>query len=88
MLNLLYTATNIKKEFAKILSILLLTALSYSQELGDINFGDNFSLDIATWNIEWFPKNGQTTSNHVSDIIRNLDLDTVSYTHLRAHETQ
>ena len=74
----MYTATDIKKEFAKISSILLLTGLSYSQELGDINFGDNFSLDIATWNIEWFPKNGQTTSNHVSDIIRNLDLDIIA----------
>ena len=74
----MYTATDIKKKFAKISSILLLTGLSYSQELGDIYFGDNFSLDIATWNIEWFPKNGQTTSNHVSDIIRNLDLDIIA----------
>ena len=74
----MYTPTDIKKEFAKISSILLLTGLSYSQELGDINFGDNYSLDVATWNIEWFPKNGQTTSNHVSDIIRNLDLDIIA----------
>ena len=74
----MYIATDIKKKFAKISSILLLTGLSYSQELGDINFGDNFSLDRATWNIEWFPKNGQTTSNNVSDIIRNLDLDIIA----------
>ena len=78
LLNLLYTTTDIKKEFSKISSILLLTGLSYSQELVDINFGDNYSLDVATWNIEWFPKNGQTTSNHVSDIIRNLDLDIIA----------
>ena len=78
MLNLLYTATGINKELAKVSSILLLIGLSYSQELEVINFGDNYSLDIATWNIEWFPKNGQTTSNHVSDIIRNLDLDIIA----------
>ena len=78
MLNLLYTVTDIKKKFANISSVLLLIGLSYSQELEDINFGDNYSLDVATWNIEWFPKNGQTTSNHVSDIIRNLDLDIIA----------
>jgi len=78
MLNLLYTATYIKKEFAQVSSLLLLIGLSYSQELEDINFGDDYSLDIATWNIEWFPKNGQTTINYVSDIIRNLDLDIIA----------
>ena len=27
-----------------------------SQDLEDLSFGEDNSLDIATWNIEWFPK--------------------------------
>ena len=54
--------------------LLLLGTLS-SQDLEDLSFGDDASLDIATWNIEWFPKNDQTTVDYVSDIISLMDLD-------------
>ena len=27
----------------------------FSQDLEDLSFGEDNSLDIATWNIEWFP---------------------------------
>ena len=40
-----------------------------------MSFGDDFSLDIATWNIEWFPKNNQVTINYIVEIINHLDLD-------------
>ena len=56
-------------------SILLLVGTLFSQDLEDLSFGDDVSLDIATWNIEWFPKNDQTTVDYVSDIITLLDLD-------------
>ena len=78
MINLACIAPTIWKKLARTSSLLLLVSSSYYQGLDDIDFGDDFSLDIATWNIEWFPKNGQTTSNHVSDIIRNLDLDIIA----------
>lgn len=47
----------------------------YAQTLDDISFGTPDALEIATWNIEWFPKNGQVTIDYVSEIIVNLDLD-------------
>ncbi|MDP7028314.1 MAG: hypothetical protein QF380_07900, partial [Candidatus Marinimicrobia bacterium] len=47
----------------------------FSQDLEDLSFGDDNSLDIATWNIEWFPKNGQITVEYVTEIIEQLDLD-------------
>ena len=31
-----------------------------------------------TWNIEQFPKNGQTTVNYVSEIIQNLEMDIIA----------
>ena len=46
-----------------------------SQDLEDLSFGEDNSLDIATWNIEWFPKNGQATVEYVTQILQQLDLD-------------
>jgi endonuclease/exonuclease/phosphatase family metal-dependent hydrolase len=37
--------------------------------------GEEGTLEITTWNIENFPKNGQTTLNKVENIIRDLDVD-------------
>lgn len=46
-----------------------------AQSLNELSFGDDRSLDIATWNIEWFPKNDETTVNYVIEIINSLDFD-------------
>ena len=46
-----------------------------TQTFEEMSFGDDFSLDIATWNIEWFPKNNQVTINYIVEIINHLDLD-------------
>ncbi len=40
--------------------------------------GSDNSLDFATWNLEWFPKNNQTTINYVTEIIEQLDLDLIA----------
>ena len=52
-----------------------LFATLHAQNLDDLFFGDDNSLDVATWNIEWFPKNDQTTVDYVSDIINHLNMD-------------
>ena len=46
-----------------------------SQDLEGLSFGEDNSLDIATWNIEWFPKNGQATVEYVTQVLQQLDLD-------------
>ena len=33
---------------------------------------------MATWNIEWFPKNGLITVEYVTEIIEKLDLDVIA----------
>ena len=55
--------------------ISFLAATLVAQDLEDLSFGDDNSLDIATWNIEWFPKNNQITINYVTEVINLLDLD-------------
>jgi len=60
-----------------ILSYFIVTPL-VAQDLEDLSFGDVNSLDIATWNIEWFPKNNQTTVNFVTEIIELLELDVLA----------
>ena len=69
---MLFYRKNIK---SIIYSIYFLTATLFAQDLEDLSFGDDNSLDIATWNIEWFPKNDQVTINYVTEIINLLDLD-------------
>ena len=56
-------------------SIIVSATTLFAQDLEDLFFGDDNSLDIATWNIEWFPKNDQATVNYVTEIINLLDLD-------------
>ena len=55
--------------------ISFLAATLVAQDLEDLSFGDDNSLDIATWNIEWFPKNNQITINYLTEVINLLDLD-------------
>ncbi len=62
-------------QFYRISVVLLLNIVIFSQDLEDLSFGEDNSLDIATWNIEWFPKNGQTTVEYVIQILQQLDLD-------------
>tara|TARA_B100000676_G_C18035709_1_gene821647 strand:+ start:784 stop:1848 length:1065 start_codon:yes stop_codon:yes gene_type:complete len=61
-----------------IVSFFFLTSTLLAQNLDDLVFGDNNSLDVATWNIEWFPKNGLITVEYVTEIIEKLDLDVIA----------
>ena len=61
-----------------IITSYLIVASLVAQDLEDLSFGDDNSLDIATWNIEWFPKNSQTTVNFVTEIIELLELDVLA----------
>lgn len=60
-----------------LLFFLLMNFISIGQ-IEDLSFGTNDTFDIMTWNIEQFPKNGQTTVNYVSEIIQNLEMDIIA----------
>lgn len=51
---------------------------SSGQTFAELEFGTDTTFEVATWNIEWFPKNGQTTVNYVSQIIEALDVDLIA----------
>jgi len=57
--------------------IFLMTAgfLSTAQNLDDLSFGTDTTFEVMTWNIEWFPKNGEVTIGYVAQIIEALDID-------------
>jgi len=40
--------------------------------------GSDESFDFMTWNIEWFPKNGQATIDYVTQIIEETDVDVIA----------
>jgi endonuclease/exonuclease/phosphatase family metal-dependent hydrolase len=63
-----------KQVFIKLLLLLSCYSLT-GQNLDDLSFGTDTSLEIITWNIERFPKNGQTTIDNVIAIIEALDVD-------------
>jgi len=65
----------------KMILVALLTATGlslFSQNLDGLTFGTDSTLEVMTWNIERFPKNGQTTLIYVTEIIEDLDVDVVA----------
>ncbi len=57
------------------LSILLAGSSLTAQSIEDLSFGTDTTFEVMTWNIEWFPKNGQITIDYVTQIIKALDID-------------
>ncbi|MCP4573723.1 MAG: T9SS type A sorting domain-containing protein [bacterium] len=62
--------------------MLLLVVFAATQSPGqtfeELEFGTDTTFEVATWNIEWFPKDGQTTVDYVSQIIEALDVDLIA----------
>ena len=46
-----------------------------AQSLEDLHFGTDSTFEVVSWNIEWFPKNGQVTADSVKIIIQSLAAD-------------
>ena len=70
----------------KIKKVFYLLVLSFS--IGQIPpFGSDSTFDVVTWNIEWFPKNGQQTVNFVSDIIQSLECDIIAFQEIDEKDT-
>ena len=59
-----------------IIFLLLISAqLLNAQSLEDLHFGTDSTFEVISWNIEWFPKNGQVTADSVKKIIQRLAAD-------------
>ena len=58
--------------------IAAILSLALSNDFENLSFGTDDALDVITWNIEWFPKNGNTTIEYVTEIIEYLDVDVIA----------
>ncbi|MBK6964088.1 MAG: endonuclease/exonuclease/phosphatase family protein [Bacteroidales bacterium] len=54
------------------------TLSSFSQNIEDLSFGTDSTLEVITWNLENFPKEDQTTMDYVSQIVTALDADIIA----------
>ena len=52
----------------------MISQLLSAKDLNDLYFGTNTTLDVISWNIEWFPKNN-TTAGKVQEVFTNLEAD-------------
>jgi endonuclease/exonuclease/phosphatase family metal-dependent hydrolase len=69
---------NIYKPIA-LLTVFLVAFQLHSQNFNNLNFGSNYTLDIVTWNTEWFPANGTTTVNYVKEIVEAMDAEVIAF---------
>ena len=58
--------------------LFIFVSIAFLQDFDDLYFGTENELDIITWNIEWFPKNGEITVEYVTEIIEALDVDIIA----------
>ncbi|MDC3230393.1 endonuclease/exonuclease/phosphatase family protein, partial [Bacteroidota bacterium] len=61
-----------------ILVLIISFNLVDAQNLSNVTFGGSNSLDVISWNIENFPKNGQQTIDSVAVIIESFDADVIA----------
>lgn len=66
------------KKAILILAFIIISTFLHSQNIDNLHFGTNATLEIVSWNIEWFPKNDQVTVDYVTDIIFNMDADIIA----------
>jgi exonuclease III len=69
----------LKQRLSLFAFIFLNSSLVFAQTLNDLSFGTDTTLELVSWNIEHFPKNGQITVNYVQQIIENIDADIYAF---------
>jgi exonuclease III len=62
-----------------IIAVLSMVSHIKAQNFNNLQFGTDYTLDIVTWNTEWFPANGSTTVNYVKEIVDALDADIIAF---------
>ena len=65
--------------FLLIVVLLLFSTSIYAQSLSNLDFGNDNTFDVITWNLESFPKLDGTTENYVSDIIVELESEIIGF---------
>ena len=63
------------KHFTTAFLISITSVQLSAQTFENLDISSADGLEILTWNIEWFPKNGATTVGYVKDIIEGINAD-------------
>lgn len=63
---------------AIVLYFVFIPLIFNGQSVGEINFSTVETLEVVSWNLEYFPKNGQNTVDYVAAIINKLDADVIA----------
>jgi endonuclease/exonuclease/phosphatase family metal-dependent hydrolase len=61
-----------------IVSLLLMHGFGMQAQFDDLAFGTDSTLEVITWNIEHFPKNGDITIDYVAQIVEAMNVDVVA----------
>jgi endonuclease/exonuclease/phosphatase family metal-dependent hydrolase len=71
----------------KYISVFVLYFLSSfsikAQFVEDLTFGTDSTLEIVTWNIENFPKNGEATVSYVNQVVSQLNADIIAFQEIK-----
>jgi len=67
------------KHLFLVLTLFLSISWSKAQNFENLTFGTDNSLEVITWNIEFFPHNGDLTVTYLSQIIEALDADIIAF---------
>ncbi|MEM9051550.1 MAG: endonuclease/exonuclease/phosphatase family protein [Bacteroidota bacterium] len=59
-------------------SFLIVSVRAQSSDLINLEFGTLDNFDIATWNLEFFPKEDQTTIDFMVELVEELELDVIA----------
>ncbi len=75
-----FYALKTSKQMKKTTSIIIILMLNLQlvAQFEDLTFGTDSTLDVVSWNIEHFPKNGQITFDYVCQIIEAIDVDVLA----------
>ncbi len=69
-----------------ILILVFISSFRLLAQFEDLTFGTDSTLEVITWNIEHFPKEGQVTVDYVRQIIEALDVDIVAIQELEGYD--
>jgi hypothetical protein len=72
---LLKSRAFIRCSIFSLLSFVLTFQWIHAQSPEELTFGTDSTLDVVSWNIEWFPKSGATTVDYVVSFARSMDAD-------------
>lgn len=61
------------------LVLLFASVYATAQNFEDLSYGTDRSLEVITWNIQFFPHNGQATIDYLSELIVALDADIIAF---------